>query len=46
MGPEAVDILAPTCNHAVHDFSESTSSFLDLVAPLLARGHRNDLHFD
>jgi hypothetical protein len=44
--PVAVDIGAPTCNHAVHEFSENTSSFFDLVAPLLACGHRNDVHFD
>jgi hypothetical protein len=35
----AVDSAAATCNHAVHDLSESTSNYSFLVAPLTARGH-------
>jgi len=34
----AVDSASPTCNHAIHEFSETTSFVLHLVAPLTARG--------
>jgi len=33
-----VDSAPPTCKHAIHEISESTSFVLHLVAPLTARG--------
>jgi hypothetical protein len=38
-GREPVDSKPPTCNHASHEFSESTCIVPQLVAPLTARGH-------
>jgi len=38
MAQRAVDSASPTCNHAIHEFFETTSFALHLVAPLTARG--------
>jgi hypothetical protein len=43
---ERVDSTAPTCNHAIHEFSEPTSTPLQLVALLTARGHWDDVIFN